>query len=94
MNNMIIRSEVEIQAAINALKARLQEKAINEQCNTPVKEGYEEAVAILSEQRNGFKGIEEHCHSTQSRAIAVLAVDYMRGQCTLDTLCKIPLKKQ
>lgn len=91
--NMIKATEQQIQAAIEAISKRLQEPQMNQYRNAPVKEGYNEALHILRERIESYGGIKERCHSVQSRAIAVLAVDFLRGDCTHEVLCKAPIKK-
>lgn len=90
---MIHRTEEEIQAAIAAISERLQEPQINQYRNAPVKEGYNEALRILTERVESYGEIPQHCHSVQSRAIAVLAVDFLHGECKHEVLCKVPIKK-
>jgi hypothetical protein len=51
-----------------------------------------EAVRILSEQVEDVTTVKERCHSVQSRAIAVLAIDFLHCQCEFDILCKVPIK--
>lgn len=90
---MITATEQQIQAAIEAVSARLQEPQINQYRNAPVKEGYTEALHILRERIESYEDIPTRCHSVQSRAIAVLAVDFLHGECSHEVLCKVPIKK-
>ena len=90
---MIKATEQQIQAAIEAISNRLQEPQMNQQRNTPVKEGYNEALHILRERIESYEDISTRCHSVQSRAIAVLAVDFLHGQCEHHILCGVPIKK-
>lgn len=90
---MIIRTNLEINRAITTISKRLEVKAMRTPCNAAVKEGYTEALAILREQRDGYEGIADRCHTIQGRAIAVLAVDFLRGECSKKVLCNVPLKK-
>lgn len=90
---MIIRTNFEIDKAITAISKRLEDKAMCTPCNAAVKEGYTEALAILREQRDGYEGIADRCQTIQGRAIAVLAVDFLRGECNKKVLCNVPLKK-
>ena len=89
---MITQSKQLIEAALDAINARLQQKEMNQQHNASVKEGYMEAVRILSEQVEDVTTVKERCHSVQSRAIAVLAIDFLHCQCEFDILCKVPIK--
>ena len=90
---MITRTEEEIQAALAAIGERIQEPQINQRRNAAVKEGYKEAIHILCNRIESYSGIKEQCHSVQSRAIAVLAVDFLHGECEHKVLCNVPIKK-
>lgn len=90
---MITRTEEEIQAALAAIGERMQEPQINQFRNAKVKEGYKAATHILSNRIETYEGIKEMCHSVQSRAIAVLAVDFLHGECEHKVLCNVPIKK-
>lgn len=72
---------------------RIQEPQINQRRNAAVKEGYKEAIHILCNRIESYSGIKERCHSVQSRAIAVLAVDFLHGECEHKVLCNVPIKK-
>lgn len=90
---MITRTEEEIQAAIAAIGQRIQEPQINQRRNAAVKEGYKEAIHILCNKIESYNDIPTRCHSVQSRAIAVLAVDFLHGECEHRILCGVPIKK-
>nr|DAI97873.1 MAG TPA: hypothetical protein [Caudoviricetes sp.] len=90
---MITRTEEEIQAVIAAIGQRIQEPQINQRRNAAVKEGYKEAIHILCNKIESYNDIPTRCHSVQSRAIAVLAVDFLHGECEHRILCGVPIKK-
>ena len=90
---MITRTEEEIQAVIAAIGQRIQEPPINQRRNAAVKEGYKEAIHILCNKIESYNDIPTRCHSVQSRAIAVLAVDFLHGECEHRILCGVPIKK-
>lgn len=90
---MINRTEEEIQAALAAISERIQEPQMNQWRNATVKEGYNEAIHILSNRIESYDDIPKRCHSVQSRAIAVLAVDFLHGVCEHHILCGVPIKK-
>lgn len=92
-NSMITRTEEEIQAALAAISERIQEPQINQRRNAAVKEGYKEAIHILCNHIESYEDIPTRCHSVQSRAIAVLAVDFPHGECEHHILCGVPIKK-
>lgn len=89
---MAKRNRQELEAAIDAVQAKLQHEWINHPCNTAVRHGYTEAVRVLTEQVESYTSIQG-CYSVQSRAIAVLAVDYLLGECSLEVLCSVPVKQ-
>ena len=90
---MITRTEEEIQAVIAAIGQRIQEPQINQRRNAAVKEGYKEAIHILCNKIESYNDIPTRCHSVQSRAIAVLAVVFLHGECEHRILCGVPIKK-
>lgn len=85
-------SEDEIEDTLQKLQDRLEEKAMSLSANAAVKEGYEESVDILADDRRTYAGIDR-LKTQQGRAIAVLAVDYLNGECTAEVLLGVPLKR-
>lgn len=51
-----------------------------------IESAYRMAVRILSDRRRDYAGIDV-LPTIRSRALAMLAVDYMDGLCTRETLC-------
>jgi hypothetical protein len=92
-NKLIPPSEDEIEDTLQKVQDRLEEKAMSLLANAAVKEGYEESVDILADDRRNYAGID-NLKTTQARAIAVLAVDYLNGECTAEVLLGVPLKVQ
>ena len=84
-------TEDEIEETLQKLQDRLEEKAMALSTNAAVKEGYEESVDILADDRRTYAGIDK-LKTTQGRAIAVLAVDYLNGECTAEVLLGVPVK--
>ena len=84
-------SEEEIENTLQKLQDRLEEKAMPLLANAAVKEGYTESVDILADDRRTYAGID-NLKTVQGRAIAVLAVDYLNGECTAEALLGVPLK--
>lgn len=87
----IAPSEEQIEAMITKIEARLAEKAINRTENQPVKDGYTMAVEILCNRQTDYAGIET-LPTDQARAIAMLAVDYLKGDCHELVLSQVPIK--
>ncbi|CAG5072860.1 hypothetical protein DYBT9623_04400 [Dyadobacter sp. CECT 9623] len=84
-------TEDEIEETLQKVQDRLERKEMSMPANAAVKEGYEESVDILADDRRTYQGIDR-LHSVQGRAIAVLAVDYLNGECTAEVLLGVPLK--
>lgn len=85
-----IPNDYEINTAIEGIEKRLEEKAINRAKNKPIKEGYELGITILRERCTDLDRIKE-LSSTRARAIASLAIDYIKGECSLEVLLGVPL---
>ncbi|MBD2753808.1 hypothetical protein [Spirosoma validum] len=83
-------SEAQIKDTLRVLQKRLAEPGMKKPINRPVREGYEEAVNILVEDRRTYEGID--LDTVQSRSIAVLAVDYLNGECEKKFLVGVGLK--
>lgn len=86
-----IPQQEHIADTIRKIESRLLEKKINKFVNTPVKEGYTKALEILRNDDVSFNRYNE-LKTTQSKAIAAIAVDYLKGDCAQEVLCNIPLK--
>jgi hypothetical protein len=91
-NGKSLPTETEIEDTLQKLQDRLEEKAMSLSANAAVKEGYEESVDILADDRRTYAGIDK-LKTTQGRVIAVLAVDYLNGECTAEVLLGVPLKE-
>lgn len=76
---------------IKKIEARLQEKKMNKFVNASVKEGYTKALEILKNNDIAFVGYDE-LKTLQSKSIAAITVDYLKGECAQEILCNIPLK--
>lgn len=86
-----IPNQEHIADTIQKIEARLQEKKINKFVNASVKEGYTKALEILKNNYTGFSRYDE-LKTIQSKSIAAIAVDYLKGECAQEVLCNIPLK--
>jgi hypothetical protein len=85
-------NEGQIKQTIQVTKQRLMAKPMNEPVNKPIREGYTEVISILVEDRKTYDGIDK-LETQQGRAIAVLGVDYLNGECSQRVLTGVPLKK-
>lgn len=78
----------QIEETISLIEARLAEKKINKFMNAPVKEGYTKALDVLRGNDVDLPNIS----TIQGRSIALIAFDYLKGECSQDVLCNVPLK--
>lgn len=86
-----IPQEEHIADTINKIEAILQKKKINKFVNASVKKGYTKALEILKSNDVGFDKYHE-LKTLQSKSIAAIAVDYLKGDCAQEVLCNIPIK--
>lgn len=86
-----IPQQEHITDTIKKIEARLQEKKINKFVNASVKEGYTKALEILKNNDVGFSQYNK-LKTMQSKSIAAIAVDYLKGECAQEVLCNIPIK--
>jgi hypothetical protein len=86
-----IPQQEHIADTIRKIESRLVEKKINKFVNASVKEGYTKALEILRNNDVSFSRYNE-LKTAQSKAIAAIAVDYLKGDCAQEVLCNIPLK--
>lgn len=87
-----MRTKDEIKQCMNGIRERLNIDQMNYPENKPVKEGYKIAIQILKRGSLDFTGQEiERLKSIRSRAIAMLAVDYLNGDTTDYVLLNIPI---
>lgn len=84
-------TELQVKNTIQDIKKRLKEPLMSKPVNRPVKEGYTEVVNILVDGRETYDGIDKLL-TLRSRAIAILGVDYLLGECTHKALLGVPLK--
>lgn len=87
-------ADSEIQKTIQEIENRLADKRMNRFVNAPIKEGYLKAIEILSKQQTDItKAKLEELKTIQGRAIAALAIDYLKGECTQSILLGVPIKE-
>ena len=85
-----MRKKEEIEQCIKAVKARLKEPLIDTPLNKYVKEGYIKALEILNKKICNYEnaGIKS-LGGAQSKAIAILTVDYLNEECEMSVLISI-----
>lgn len=83
----------EIKHCISAIKKRLEDKRINRFCNSSVKQGYIKSLEILEKKITAISEANiDNLKTVQARAIAVLAVDFLNGECAESILLGVPIK--
>ena len=87
-----MRQKKDIDQCIKLIQDRLDDPLMDLPQNARVKEGYIKALEILKKKVCNYTGAGiKNLSNTQSRAIAVLAVDYLNGECDILVLTSIPL---
>lgn len=90
--NALLRTHVnpptdrEVDGTISTIEQRM----IGKDENTPAFKGYKAALGILNGRKNRMPNVDG-LDDIQSRAIAFIAIDYLKGDCSSDILVNIPL---
>lgn len=84
-------TDSEIIETIQKIEKIMQFKAINRYVNFAVKEGYYKAIMILNAKEYNTSSISK-LKTIQGRAIALLAIDYLNGECFQEILLSVPIK--
>lgn len=89
-----MRDKKEIKECIKLIKDRFKEPGMSDPQNSSVKAGYQKAVEILRKRSTDFKKMEvQYLPSSQAKAIAFIAIDYLNEDAEKEVLLNIPLKK-
>ena len=83
-------TEGEIDETFDLIQDRLEEELMKLPINQQPRLGYEVSLDIL-EGKKTFADIA-NVKGVQASAIAMLAVDYLNGECTREVLLGVPLK--
>ena len=78
----ITPTQNEIQETIDLINKKMESLKIKSLGNENVMAGYAEALRLLNENSSSYDHISASLQSDSSRAIAVLAVDYLNGECS------------
>ncbi len=89
-----VPTESEIEQTIADIEKWLKHPNMKKPVNRAIAEGYMEAGRILIEDVTSYKQISDSLTTVQGRAIAVLAVDYLNGECTKKVLMGVPFKSE
>lgn len=91
-----MRTKKEIQETISKIEEMLADERLKPLIGEPVKEGYLKAIEILKDKQIEITraGLIE-LSTIQSRAISVLAIDYLKEECTECVLlgCLLKIEK-
>jgi hypothetical protein len=88
-----IPTDADIERCIAGVEERLAEKAINRHRNFAVREGYQMSLEVLRNRiTDPVKSTIGDLKTEQGRAIAMLAVDFLGGWCSEETLCGVPIE--
>lgn len=85
-------TEAEIEQTITDVGQRLKHPDMQKPVNRAIKEGYWQVLDILIEDSRGYGQIDSNLTTVQGRAIAVLGVDYLNGECSKKVLMGVPFK--
>ena len=84
----------EVQETVVILKGILSLTGIDLPENVSIKEGYQEAFRIISLNTASYGDISSDLATDKAKAIAVMAVDYLNGECKREVLTEtFPIQK-
>lgn len=78
-------AHAEIMETVNIIQDKLELLSGNE----AVKEGYMVAIQLLTENKTSYDQISTSITNHVSRAIAVLGINYINGECSRETLLSL-----
>lgn len=78
----ITPTEEEINDTVAAVSEILSSPEIVHSENKDLLEGYEEAKRLLISRNNRYEEINPALASTKGKAVAVLAINYLNGECS------------
>ena len=86
-------TDFEVSKCIDAIEKCLKEKGMSKPVNLPVREGYKAAIEVLKKRITNIPDANlEALETIQGRAIGMLAIDFLNGECSKKVLCGVPLK--
>lgn len=78
--------EDQIEETIQIISRKLQHPTTNREENIGIKNGYREAIKILVEGIRSYDQIDVSLEAGQAMSIAIMAVDYLNGECSQQAL--------
>ncbi|REA62071.1 hypothetical protein DSL64_10470 [Dyadobacter luteus] len=82
-------SEEQIEETIQMVARILQHPATSRDENAGIKNGYREAIKILTGNIRSYEEIDLMLEAGQPLSIAVMAVDYLNGECSQKALLAV-----
>jgi hypothetical protein len=82
-------SEEQIEETIQMISRKLQHPTTNSEENLGIKNGYREAIKILTGNVKSYEKIDLMLEAGQSLSIAKMAVDYLNGECSQKALLAV-----
>jgi len=82
----ITPTEEEINDTVDAIREILSPSKTFHSDNKDLLEGYEEALRLLTARKKNYDDIKPVLTSTKGKAVAVLAVKYLNGECSREVL--------
>ncbi|GGB83713.1 hypothetical protein [Dyadobacter sediminis] len=85
-------TDEEINDTVAAISEILSSTDTFQSENKDLHEGYEEAIRLLTSRKNSYDEINPALASTKGKAVAVLAVKYLNGECSKAVLTGLSVK--
>jgi hypothetical protein len=76
----------DVKETIALLHIKLESREMQFPAHDALRQGYQAAIALLEKNKNSYEDIPPSLETDTSRAIAVLTVDYLNGECSRETL--------
>ncbi len=86
-------SDEEIEETILLVSRKIQHPTTNRDENSAMKSGYREAIKILVDRVRTYEAIDMMLEAGLAQSIAVMAVDYLNGECSQKALLAVEPKR-
>ena len=87
-------SNEEIRETISFISKKLDVPEMGLLENEPFKEGYSAAIKVLTNDIRTYEMLSQNLTTLGGKAIAILAVNYLNGECSQKTLLAFGIKKE
>ncbi|TDE11616.1 hypothetical protein [Dyadobacter psychrotolerans] len=82
-------TEDQVEETISMISRKLQHPSLDSEQNLGIKNGYKEALKILVGNVRSYEEISMLLEAGQPLSIAVMAVDYLNGECSQKALLAV-----